>query len=565
MRLVFLLPPFPSNRRHKKVIPLGVCYLSSFLKSKLSWVKIGVIDAHLYNLSFPEVLKKIKEFKPDVLALSYWSLQAEFAYKLYGEVKKIDKRIIVISGGVHPTAIPQEASLYSDFVVLSEGEITFYELLKALLEKRQNFYNIEGIAYRKGKDFIKTLPRQFIQDLDTLPFPDLDLVDIYKYDTPFHVLGGRRIPVIGSRGCPFNCIFCGSPSFWRRKLRFRNPLKVVEEIALIKDKYKIDKIHFWDDNLILNREYFQGLCEGIIKASLKVAWIGLSRSTDIIKNRDLLKLAKESGCVGIEIGIESANPLTYISTQKNEALENIREAAYLQEKHGLVPLYTFMCFNPEEKTSSYYFLKKFIEEISPLSYRFQAFHSLPFRVYIGQFATPHAGTEFERRKEEFGEMIDSSWVSRYHHVINFLPHSLLKDIPCKLSKRLSLDDKFVSLQVYKTSLWNEIPPYTPMRKRLYKEYRYLKFLENFYQEMDGKSSFKQIAQKLSWKLKLEKKTAFQYAAISIVVLSQLGLIKSRDFSLTPEREKFLLPGKLKRLRKYLFFKCLGPFLNFFKD
>src|SRR3989338_6475585 len=162
------------------------------------------------------------------------------------------------------------------------------------------------------------------------------------------------MPVIGSRGCPYNCSYCVSPLIWLREVRWRSPENVIEELKEIIKKFQIPQFHFWDDNFLLNREYVIGLCEGILKENLKIKWIGLTRASHVQKNKDLIDLLAKAGCIGLEVGIESANPETFLQIHKEENLAVIEEIAKLQKDNGMYPLFTYMAFNPGETINGYY-------------------------------------------------------------------------------------------------------------------------------------------------------------------------------------------------------------------
>ncbi len=165
--------------------PLGILYLAAYLRTKIPDLEISAVDGP--RKGFDYTLAKIKEFNPDVLCVSYYTVSALGAYDIINEIKEFNPRIVIIAGGHHVTALPGEALKRSkvDIEVYCEGEITITEIIKAYLDKKDitksDLSKIRGIGYLEGNQLKITPPRQFIEDLDSLPFPARDLIDMSEY------------------------------------------------------------------------------------------------------------------------------------------------------------------------------------------------------------------------------------------------------------------------------------------------------------------------------------------------------------------------------------------------
>jgi magnesium-protoporphyrin IX monomethyl ester (oxidative) cyclase len=523
--VLLIQPPLPFNERHKKIVPLSIAYLASFLRQRIPKIRIQILDAHILNLSISETIKEVLNDPWDVIGITYWTLQASAAFAISKSIKSATSNTIIVHGGVHSTSMPEESTKYADFCVLHEGEETFFELIEALRENK-DINEVKGIAFLKDGVLVKTPPRPFIEDLDTIPFPAWDLLPIEKYDTPFHIGGGKRMPVIGSRGCPYNCTFCVSPLMWKRKVRWRKPEYVVSEMEEILRRYQIDQIHFWDDNLMMNPEYVIGLCNEIIERKLKIKWIGLTRASHINEHPELLSLMKEAGCVGLEIGIESANPETYLKVRKGENLSDMELAFENQRKAGLLPLFTFMTFNPGETITGYYLQAKFIQKNVPMAKKYHAFE-VTNPIAIGQFSTPHIGTQFRKEAVQLGLVLTDARDELFHHQINFLPYSLLNDIPERTTKKsLKIGHYLACFMAIKT--WFAIFPSnsTPLIETLSKLKECIRFTKYFFSQCSGNLSIKRIAESASLDLGMDLKKSLGYSALICVALSQMGMIRS---------------------------------------
>ncbi len=527
--ILLIQPPLPANDRHKRVLPLGLGYIASYLRSRLNDIEIEILDALVLNMNYTQMVREINKHKRDIVGITFWSAQAPSAYALARAVKSRNPATAVIFGGVHTTCYPEEAAKFADYCVLHEGEETFCELVESI--KGGSKPNaIKGIAYIKNGGFVQTPSRPFINNLDDIPFPSWDLLPVGRYDTPLHVLGGQRMPLIGSRGCRYNCSFCISPYMWRQIVRWRSPGNVIAEIREIIARYGIRQFHFWDDNLLMNKEYIETLCTKIIDSKLDIKWIGLSRGSHITAHPEIIGLLKDSGCVGLEIGIESADPNTFLDIQKEEDVRDLERACSLQKEHGIYPLFTYMTLNPGENITTYYLQAQFIDKLLSGLPWCEFFHPLPFPVYVGQFCTPHVGTELYRQAKNLGMVLAQGWDEYNHHTVNFIPNSLLNDVPQRTIERLRESDYIICTKAAWYWMYELYPYAEPLYLQTAKRCGFLRFLSEFFAHCNGRVSIRGIAQELSERLGTGFKKSMRYSVIITIVLSQLGVIRSALFN-----------------------------------
>ena len=507
-RVAIIHPTFPvANVSHKKTLPLGLLIIGACIRERFPKIEISFIDGQINNYSVPGLLDRIKKFSPDMVLTGYWTVQSETAYELSILLRKNGFDGLIIHGGVHPTLKPEEVVNYCDYVVIGEGDEAVVEIIDCI-NKGREITDIKGLAYLSDEELKFTEARDFISNLDRIPPPAWDLAcDISKYDAPMHVVGGLRLPIMGSRGCPYSCTFCSSPLIWKREVRWRSPRVIVDEMELAMERLKIDKFHFWDDNLMMNRNQITGLCNEILSRNLKVIWCGLTRSSHVIKNREVLPLMKRSGCVGIEIGLESFTASAVEATQKGETIKDMEYASELMVEAGIVPLYTHMLFNPGEYISGYINKQRFMDKVNASNTSFIS------DTILGQLSTPHVKTEFARTAQETGMVFAKKNRDYYHHRVNYIPNSLLEDIP--RGKKHSHDPDIISFLggaimggVYD---WDEknVDDYILTAKRVW-------------DLIDGKTSVRQLAEKIISEDNLSREDACIYTALAIVGFARCG-------------------------------------------
>jgi radical SAM superfamily enzyme YgiQ (UPF0313 family) len=421
--LLLIQPPISiKNHLHKKIFPMGLLYISAHLKKHSDDINIELLDMQPLDLPRDIARAKITEKKWDAIGFSYFTAQADEAYQL-SDFARRHQESLIIHGGVHPMLLPDEALNHADVVVCHEGEETLVELM-AKLTNGQDYHGIKGIAYRSNGRLVHTEPRPFIKDLDTIPFPDWDLLEyMERYDWPMHIVGGPRMPIFGSRGCPFNCTFCSSPMIWQRRIRWRRPAQVALEMKTIHQKYGFKSVHFWDDNLMMKPRFMEQLCHEILALGLDMHWVGLTRASHIVKHRDLLPRMKQAGCIGIEIGVESFSDVVAEKVEKGEEISAMLQATEYMGTAGLTPLYTHMLFNPGETINSYRQKHQFLTEIGK-----RLLHS---DAELGQLATPHRTTPFAMEAPQIGKVFSTENRHYIHHRVNFIPFSFLEDVPVK--------------------------------------------------------------------------------------------------------------------------------------
>lgn len=279
--------PETINKAQGVVPPLGLLYLAN----NLGHHKVTVIDAVLDNLTAEGLKQRLIEVSPDIVGITAMTPTIRGAFEAARVAKELG--IPVVLGGPHLSVYPLETldKWGIDYGIIGDGETPLHRLLDMLDSK--DSYHIDGVITKADMD-----PTPFTEtNLDDLRDVDWASVDLNRYNS---IAGeGKNCTIIASRGCPFKCGFCFND---RRKVRFRNPSRVVAEARLLK-KLGVDELLFYDDNVTLKKSYVEELCSGL--KPLNIKWSGPSR-IDTVTPR-ILTLMKDSGCHMLRFGVESGS------------------------------------------------------------------------------------------------------------------------------------------------------------------------------------------------------------------------------------------------------------------
>lgn len=323
--------------------PLGILYLAAVLE-KVS-ISVQVIDAALEKFSLDKTFEKIKSLSPRIIGLSVctpdYRIIDRFAFLLKNKFQDIK----IVMGGPHATLDPDGVLSFShvDFVIRGEGEYSFLEFCRALLNGEENqFRKILGLSFKEDGRVIHNPDRPMINNLDEIPFPGRHLIPLMKYRNYGRVYKRKPVGVmITSRGCPLQCIFCAHEIFGR-KYRFMSAPRIVEEIKLLKEQYGVKEILFREDNFTANRKRVFEFCDILIKTKIDVTWMCLADANSITE--EMAIRMKEAGCWHIGIGVESGNQ-EIVNSLKNIKLERVEKVFNFLHKVGIKTLAFFMIGN----------------------------------------------------------------------------------------------------------------------------------------------------------------------------------------------------------------------------
>jgi len=296
-----------------KLPRLGLPLLGAVLARHGHDVKIFVEDLAPVNMN--------RVLESDLVGFSATTSTAPAAYKMADQVRRERKDIPIVFGGSHVTFLPEEALEHADYCVRGEGEHTIAELV-ASLESGSGPEDIIGLSYKKDGTVFHNPDRPMEKDLDSLPFPDLTLIE-----------GSEKLritPIATSRGCPYNCRFCSVIQMFGRKYRIRDIDNVIEEI----NEKQPRKIFFYDDNFTADRHRTMKMLHGFVDKCPKFLWSAQVRA-EVARDDELLKLMYKSGCRIVYIGFESISQETLAAYNKKLDVDEIVSSIKTIHKHGI--------------------------------------------------------------------------------------------------------------------------------------------------------------------------------------------------------------------------------------
>ena len=375
MRILLLSPPTVSAI--KAVIgttgpPLGLAYLASMVRESH---EVKIIDSLAEDYTYEDVEREIKKYDPDVVGITSTTSMMPDAYAVAKMTKMHNENAKVVMGGPHVTFVPERTFKecpYIDFIVRGEGEITFKELVDAL-EKGKSTSRILGLSINAGGRAKNNPPRPLIKDIDTIPLPSYDLLPMEKYK-----LGKVRFgTVMTSRGCPFDCVFCSSSLQFGKRWRGHSDSRVIEELRMLHDEYKIREIEFLDDTFTLNRRRAIRIAERFREEGLDISWSASSR-VDLFTD-DVARAMKAGGCHTVYLGIESGSEKTLNFIGKKITPGQAVKAVKRAKRNRLNALGSFVIGFPDETKQDVEKTIRFSKEVG---------------VDFAQFtiATPYPGT-----------------------------------------------------------------------------------------------------------------------------------------------------------------------------
>lgn len=348
--------------------PLGLMYLSSFLRSKGHDVQIidSVVERsdNYYNIedeiscrgmNIDDIICRIQDDVKLIGITNLFSFAFPIVRKLSKEIKKVFPAVPIVVGGAHPSATPIETiqNTCIDYVIISEGEKTLNELVENI-DHEEYIRRLDGICFeRKNGELVFNPKTKFIENLDSLPFPSRDLVPLEQYYRVHEAHGpskDRWSPVISSRGCPFKCTFCTS-NLWNRHYRYRTPENVVDELEECVKRFGITEFHFEDENLTLNKKRTIDICNEIQKRHLDIRWQTPNGIRASVTDREMLSNMKASGCFHITVAPESGSKRVLNEIiHKNQDLEQIKDVVGFSSAIGLKTAAYFVIGLPGETT-----------------------------------------------------------------------------------------------------------------------------------------------------------------------------------------------------------------------
>ncbi len=357
-------------------------------------------------------------------------------------VKEATPNAQVVIGGPHATFMDKQTlntETAVDIVVRGEGEQTLLELAQNRLTP-EKLQDIQGITFRKNGEIIRNADRPFIQNLDDLPYPSLKHFSLENY----RVFGRKILPVITSRGCPFQCSFCITSRVFGKRTRMRTAENVVNELEWLKNEHGADAYSFFDDTFTLDKTRVHKICDEIINRKIDVPWDCQTRVDQITP--EILAKMKKAGCEIVTFGIESGCQRILDAIKKKTSVEQNERGIRMVKKAGLSVVTSVDNRFPRRNKETVKETLRFVQRLKPDD------------VYVC-IATPYPGTDLYRIVEENGWKMLPDW-SKYDTVTPVFENPLVSNEEL-LAMRKKFYDDFYSLpyalrQMTKGKFYNRI-------------------------------------------------------------------------------------------------------------
>jgi anaerobic magnesium-protoporphyrin IX monomethyl ester cyclase len=355
MNTLLIYPYFLEERLHVEeiaAVPMGLYYVGAMLKENGHPVDI----LNWYNMrDRPEAIRQtLEKLGPDIIGFSIVHANRWGAIDIARTAKTLNPKTRIVLGGIGATFLWQHLLTHFkdiDYVVTGEGEHTFLRLVEAIQhgEDPAAIGAISGLARRGAQGPVLTAPAEPITDLDSLPQPA-------RYFDFQHIAL--------TRGCPGRCTFCGSPSFWGRRVRSHSAAYFVDQLELLARR-GTNFFFVSDDTFTLNPRLVIAVCREIIQRGLNITWQAISKVNAI--SADMLYWMRKAGCMQISYGVESGSPAIRRALCKDIDEEQIRRAFELTTAHGMLARAYFIYGAPGESAETVNESLALIERIKPLS------------------------------------------------------------------------------------------------------------------------------------------------------------------------------------------------------
>lgn len=362
--------------------PLGLMYLAAVVRQ----AGYGV---ELYDCTFRKDYREFAHFlqrkRPRIVGITSLITIRRHALILADLAHQYGAKVIL--GGPDPTGAPERYLFFQgtgnefpvDAVVFDEGEHTFLELVGILLGHpgaEGVLPEIAGLKLRgDGKKVVTTKPRELIANLDTLPFPARDLVDMEEYRRAWKKAHGYfSLTLINTRGCPYHCTWCQKAVFGRR-YHTRSPENSAEEMLLLKEQFSPDHLRLVDDITGVQKEWVLNWSRAVMERNAQIPFECLTRVN--LVSEEMLKALKGCGCKKIYFGVESGSQKVLDAMEKGITVAQIYEASRLCRKVGIKTYFFMMVGYPGEEFEDLKLSVKLLRETRPDTFSTTIAYPLP--------------------------------------------------------------------------------------------------------------------------------------------------------------------------------------------
>ena len=358
------------------------------------------------GLSDGEILAEATKFSPDLIGISVtWHNQVPMALHCAGLLRAALPNAVIVVGGIAPSSSPEVflASDAIDFVIAGYGERSF-PLLCQYLSRGGDLSQVPGLYRRDGSAVVGN-QKSGLFELDSVPFPAFDLIDLSHYDSGYLHGHHKAFPVAGylpTRGCTHSCTFCSLPAVSDKIFRSHSLEKIIDDLRRMKNEFGIREVHFYDDNLLQDPAFAKKLFQEIILASLDLPWLAEAGFAMWQIDEEILELARESGMYRLDLPIEAGSDRVRENIMNKGLYKNdgVSETIQLARKVGIERVYGYVIVGSPGET------------LGDIRATLDFFRQLDLDYRGVRFAQPFPGTLFHKICTENGYLAHDFELSR---------------------------------------------------------------------------------------------------------------------------------------------------------
>jgi anaerobic magnesium-protoporphyrin IX monomethyl ester cyclase len=406
--------------------PLGTIYAASLLRK--NGYEVNLFDTNLRDNPF-EIEAVLNKIKPNYLVIyddgfNYLTKMCltnmrEACFKMIQLGKKYNCKIIVCSSDA-TDHFEKYLTIGADFVIRGEGEITLLELVSTL-DRNQSVENIQGIVYCKNSEIIQNQSRNVLQNLDDLPFPAWDLVDIESYKTIWkHSKQPFTLNIATTRGCPFKCNWCAKPIYGNR-YNAHSPEYIVNEIAFLKEKFGVSRFWMCDDIFGLKPNWAQEFNVILKGKNLKISYFIQSR-VDLLLKEDSIDALTESGLEEVWVGAESGSQKILDAMDKGTKVEEIYEATRLLKANKIKVAFFLQFGYIDENQEDISKTIEMIKELKPDNIGISVSYPLPGTKFYDKVKDDLKLKANWTDSDDFDMMFQGTYSSNYYRKLQRFVH-----------------------------------------------------------------------------------------------------------------------------------------------
>lgn len=422
--VVLANPPYPEDVPQAVFIPLGISYLAAVLEEK--GYEVDVVDCQVSRPNQKELEDKFRSLNPDIIGVTSATVTYLPALDILKAAKAALPNCITMIGGPHVTVLDERTFTESadvDIVVRGEGEQTMLELASLVSDGNlKSLSEVAGITFRRNGKVFRTPDRPFIQDIDSLPRPAHKHFDVTRYK----ISGKIYMPIITSRGCPFNCAFCLASKMCGRGFRARSPSKVVDELEWLRDTFGAAAFAFYDDTFTFDLNRAIAICDEMKARKFDMPWDCRTRVDKVSK--ELLTKLRSTNCQLIHFGVESGSQQMLNTMRKGTTVEQNANAIKLAKECDILVAISLVIGYPGETPEMLQQTTDFIRRTKP-DY-----------VYMCE-AVPYPGTELYNYVKQLGLEMTEDW-NQYHEQTQVFKNTLLPLEKLEEAKKAVYDSFF---------------------------------------------------------------------------------------------------------------------------